>query len=220
MKEDRASEEDIGRIQQFYDQRFAREGATAYRPKEAYRPYVELLRGVGRVLDIGCGSGHLLKIAEEAGLEVTGIDLSEESVALCNEYVEGEVVQGRAEQLPFEADRFDAVTCIGTLEHVMDPETAVQEAQRVARPGATFLYVVPNKRFPLAGTEQQKIREELKTGGAWRRFFRDNGFVILKELKDPFHLKYGGWKRVAAYAAYRLLPRRWTYQLMFVLKEA
>lgn len=53
--------------------------------KERQRIYADRFQGCGNVLDIGCGRGELLEVLRDAGIPARGIDLSEESVALCHE---------------------------------------------------------------------------------------------------------------------------------------
>jgi len=50
------------------------------RVQELLRPYGALLIGQGPLLDIGCGRGELLEIAEQAGIEARGVDLDEELI--------------------------------------------------------------------------------------------------------------------------------------------
>ena len=51
--------------------------------QERQRMYAERFRGCQNVLDAGCGRGELLKVFQEAGTPAHGIDLSDESVAVC-----------------------------------------------------------------------------------------------------------------------------------------
>ena len=51
--------------------------------KAGQRPYVEIFEGCQSVLDIGCGRGEFLEIMREANIPAVGIDLSQESVAIC-----------------------------------------------------------------------------------------------------------------------------------------
>jgi 2-polyprenyl-3-methyl-5-hydroxy-6-metoxy-1,4-benzoquinol methylase len=51
--------------------------------RERQKIYAERFHGCRNVLDIGCGRGELLEVLKEAGVPARGIDLSEESVAIC-----------------------------------------------------------------------------------------------------------------------------------------
>jgi len=212
-------------IKRFYDQYFQQHGCSAYRRKEAYRPFLEFLSITEEdsILDIGCGTGHLLKLAEERGANAFGFDISEESVKLCREYVDGEVHQASAEEMPFEDDTFDYVTCIGVLEHSPSPAVFLEETRRVAKNSAEMLFIVPNKQFFLwmikdEGTEQQDAFEQLRTFTEWWNLFEDNGMVVKEVVRDPWHKKFEGGKQALARVVNRLLPLRWNYQLMFLVE--
>ena len=51
--------------------------------RERQKIYADRFRGSRNVLDLGCGRGELLEVLKEAGVPARGIDLSEESIALC-----------------------------------------------------------------------------------------------------------------------------------------
>jgi 2-polyprenyl-3-methyl-5-hydroxy-6-metoxy-1,4-benzoquinol methylase len=90
------------------------------------------------VLDVGCGEGVLtLQWAEQLdGLPVVGLDLPDATLAAeweTRQLPNLRFVAGRAQQLPFEADEFDLVAAIETLEHVSDPQRTLAEMARVAR---------------------------------------------------------------------------------------
>ncbi|MBP2364741.1 class I SAM-dependent methyltransferase [Pseudonocardia parietis] len=89
-----------------------------------------------RLLDVGCGAGHLLARAAADGLEVSGVDVAREALAAAGRLVPHAVLQtGDAQALPFGDDAFDLVTMVQVLEHLTDPVLALREAGRVCAPG-------------------------------------------------------------------------------------
>ena len=79
----------------------------------ARRAILDALRlGAGdRLLDIGCGGGLLLRDAALTGARVTGLDHSQEMVALARERApDAQTLLGDAERLPFAAGSFTAVS--------------------------------------------------------------------------------------------------------------
>jgi len=86
----------------------------------------------GRVLDLACGDGPLLRLLPDA----VGVDFSAGELALAPA---GRVVQARAQTLPFADRSFDAATCHLAFMLFDDIERVVAELARVLRPGAPFI---------------------------------------------------------------------------------
>lgn len=101
-----------------------------------------------QVLDVACGVGEWLMACKELGATTSGVDLSEKAIMACQTAIhQGEYYSMPAESLPFEDDKFDVVTCLGSLEHFVDPSKALKEMIRVAKNDATFLLLIPNADF-------------------------------------------------------------------------
>ena len=92
-----------------------------------------------RILDVGCGTGHLTERISRAGAIVTGIDSSVEMVATAHEtYPEIEFVVADASN--FSLDRpFDAIFSNAALHWVHRAEEAVICMARALRPGGRFV---------------------------------------------------------------------------------
>lgn len=100
-------------------------------------------RGRARLLDIGCGSGAFLDLAESAGWSVRGCDTDPK--ALASAASPGRDVRlGGAEQFAAEADGFDAVTLSHVIEHVHDPADTLRQAKTLLRPGGMLFIDTPN----------------------------------------------------------------------------
>jgi SAM-dependent methyltransferase len=100
--------------------------------------------GPGRVLDIGCGRGHLLAAFRRRGWAVQGTELTEHSANYPRHVLGLPVHVGPGDALPFEPGSFDAVVMWHVLEHWPDPRVAVAEAHRLLRPGGVLMVGVPN----------------------------------------------------------------------------
>jgi SAM-dependent methyltransferase len=100
--------------------------------------------GPGRVLDIGCGRGHLLDAFRRRGWRVQGTELTEHSASFPRQVLGLPVHVGPGDALPFESGSFDAVVMWHVLEHWPDPRVAITEAHRLLRPGGVFMVGVPN----------------------------------------------------------------------------
>jgi SAM-dependent methyltransferase len=100
--------------------------------------------GPGRVLDIGCGRGHLLDAFRRRGWTVQGTELTDHSASFPRQVLGLPVHVGPGDALPFAPASFDAVVMWHVLEHWPDPRVAVAEAHRLLRPGGVFMVGVPN----------------------------------------------------------------------------
>src|SRR5437868_13861389 len=96
------------------------------------------------ILDVGCGTGAILKQLGNPGKNV-GIDLAPEAISFCRQRGLNNVRQGDIHALPFPDASFEAVICSSVLYHqwVSDVEGAVREMDRILRPGGTLLINVP-----------------------------------------------------------------------------
>ncbi len=105
----------------------------------AHRPQ----RSPMRLLDVGCAYGFFLLTAREAGLQVQGVELSEETSRYARE--QGVPVQTASLQtanLP--EGYFDFITMDNVLEHVLDPADDLARARKLVQPGGLLYVAVPN----------------------------------------------------------------------------
>lgn len=95
--------------------------------------------GVGpgtRLLDAGCGSGELLRVAADRGAETAGIDPSPAMLALAARTApEADLRVAGIEALPWEERAFDVVTAVNALQLADDEPAALAEVRRVLVPG-------------------------------------------------------------------------------------
>lgn len=95
-----------------------------------------------RILDAGCGSGrNMLELSRHG--TISGIEVSEASVALAREREAGEVFAGSVLDMPYPADSFDLAVCLDVIEHLEDDLRALRELRRVVAPGGSLLVTVP-----------------------------------------------------------------------------
>jgi ubiquinone/menaquinone biosynthesis C-methylase UbiE len=105
----------------------------------------------GAILDAGMGPGHLAVELDRRGWAVSGVDSSAAMVEAARAKFPGaaeRLTQARLEHLPFADAGFDAVTAIGVLELVGDPDAVLRELVRVLRPGGIVIVSAPNVTSP------------------------------------------------------------------------
>jgi SAM-dependent methyltransferase len=102
--------------------------------------------GDGRCLDVGCGTGVPTLAVAELGWEVVGVDVSRDLLERAR--ARGlEVLEGAADDLPFEDASFDAVVSFWTHTDIDGFAAAVAEVARVLRPRAPFVYMGGHPSF-------------------------------------------------------------------------
>ena len=88
------------------------------------------------VLDVGTGPGYAARRASERGAVATGVDISDEVLALARRRRDGvRFMRGDAEDLPFAGRSFNALVCNFGINHFPRPERAIREFARVVAPG-------------------------------------------------------------------------------------
>ena len=93
---------------------------------------------VGRVLDVGCGTGRNLPLFD-TGVGVIGLDPSRDSLLAARRRAPAvPLVQGDAQALPFRTGAFDTVVSGLVFCSVPDPARGLAEVKRVLRPGGTL----------------------------------------------------------------------------------
>ena len=133
---------------------YARMDPTLYESEQAGRlrtavthaRIVQRYLASGRLLDVGCASGHFLDAASGAGFEVVGVEPSEGAVARARERLRGRGVVHHATLQGARLDpaSFEGVTLWDVLEHVVDPKAFLSEVTALVRPGGFVLANVPD----------------------------------------------------------------------------
>lgn len=117
-----------------------------------------------RILDIGCGTGLMMKELEKHG-EVYGLDVSEVAVEYCKRRNLNNISLGSVENIPFDDNYFDVVIAMDILEHVENDEGAILEIQRVCKKKGVAIIFVPAFMFlwGITDTSSKHFRRYRKT---------------------------------------------------------
>ncbi|MFQ5851581.1 MAG: class I SAM-dependent methyltransferase [Candidatus Binatia bacterium] len=137
------------RIRDYYNEHYVRapeveplEGLKQQTRLSALRVLLNMTVQKNSVLIVGCGAGADLDVVPGG---VVAFDLSSRAVERAREASPlARLLVADACDLPFVQGSFDVVICSEVLEHLPDPELAVDEFDRVLKTGGTLILTVPN----------------------------------------------------------------------------
>ena len=135
--------------------------------------------GPRRVLDVGCGTGHVLRaLLDRVGVdEAAGIDYAASALARARLLVP-EASFELADLIAFDvANPYDLVICTEVLEHVLDPASARTALGRATAPGGHVLVTVPD-----GDTDDWEGHVNFWSAGDLERFLRPLGSVESRRL--------------------------------------
>ncbi|HTX79409.1 MAG TPA: class I SAM-dependent methyltransferase [Longilinea sp.] len=159
----------------------------------------------GPVLDLGCGDGHFASVAFKGKLDV-GLDPWTGPVHLAQKRQTYRlVVHGSGDRMPFTDGYFNSAVSNSVLEHIPELDPVLAEMARVLKPGASFVFCVPNHQF-LPNLSVAKFLDKIHLYGlatAYRRFFN---FISRHKHCDPPEV----WEERLARAGFKI-ERYWHY---------
>jgi SAM-dependent methyltransferase len=127
----------------------------------------------GPILDLGCGDGQFVTTAFTEPLDV-GLDPWTGPVHLAGKAGGHRlVIQGSGDLMPFPSAHFGSAISNSVLEHIPELDSVLAEMARVLKPGAMFVFCVPNHNF-LANLSISNFLDRIGLrflGEAYRRFF-------------------------------------------------
>jgi ubiquinone/menaquinone biosynthesis C-methylase UbiE len=101
---------------------------------------------LGKVLDIGCGTGALLDQLRARSEELWGLDISHEALKYCALRGHENLIRADATNTPFPSAYFDVITSIGLIEHLDDDESFLLEIKRLLKPNGILILLTSS--FP------------------------------------------------------------------------
>lgn len=183
----------------FYDAKYRKDGYGAFKaghgPRQKILDLLEHFAGTldekKNFLDAGCGNGEFLDfIARQRKLHVFGIDITPTAVHLASTLLSerGTVcefdIAGAALSYP---QHFNYITCLGAIEHTMDPRISFESLYKMLRVSGVLLITVPIEfdgcLTHIQAENNQDTNERFATIDEWRAIFgnQEIGFEILGE---------------------------------------
>ena len=168
--------------------------------------YMQILRREGLVprtaVDLACGTGSVAILLSEMGMQVVGVDMSEEMLCQANQKaqeMENPPIfvcqQLQRLQLPRGVDL--AVCALDSLDYITEPEDcreAIRRVYRVLNPGGCFIFDVNTPQKLRAMDDQIFLDEDDDVYCVWRGEF-DEKTNICTYAMDLFQRQGDVWKR-------------------------
>lgn len=110
--------------------------------QDRFRGFVDLAQehvAGGTWLDIGCGAGLLMSLAQEAGFTTEGIELSADRRQIAQQTTGSAVHGSPVEDVAFPTDSFDVVSMINVFSHLISPTQTFRELVRILKPGGILV---------------------------------------------------------------------------------
>ena len=116
-------------------------------PNNAHSFMLGMIGHAKRVIEFGCGTGHVTKVMHERGCRVTGLEIDPEAAQQAERYAERVLVvdldlDDFAAKLS--GEEFDVALFGDVLEHVRDPLALLRSARPLLRDGGYVVVSVPN----------------------------------------------------------------------------
>lgn len=173
----------------------------------------KLLKGRGRLLDVGAGSGAFLAEAKKRGWQIQGIEIDPQAICYARRQFGISLFNGELLNLKTPGQLFDAVHLNHVLEHVYHPRELLLKIKSVLKPGGYLIIEVPNEVYPLSELIQfylsYKTRCRYLAGKILRRE------MTLVKLPPSLHLFFfdcHSLKRLLNQAGFKIIeinaPRR------------
>lgn len=189
-----ASEEEIKKyVREKYSKKYTDDYAEAlpklYRRFTKQMLLIQRYKSGGKLLDVGCGTGHFLKFLKNRypSWETFGVEPSDLLRKFAIQNTGSSIKNGKLHKIPFADEYFDVITCYDVLEHSVDLKKNILELKRVLKPDGLLFIQAPNYKSAMARL----------TGNRWdwwcipdhvlhfsydflRTYVRKNGFTILE----------------------------------------
>ena len=147
-------------------------GRATHHRDPNYREELELLErhkpSRGRLLDVGCNMGMLMRIARGRGWRPVGVEPSPALHKIATEHLGLEVHNCLLHELPNSEDRaYDVVALSDVFEHISEPRPFLRAAARFLKPDGILYLKVPNARWNILKQKMLKALGRTPAQGVW-----------------------------------------------------
>jgi 2-polyprenyl-3-methyl-5-hydroxy-6-metoxy-1,4-benzoquinol methylase len=154
----------------------------------------------GRLLDVGCSSGHFLKVAHDHGFDVYGIEPNPDMVKFATEQLElPNVRAGVLKGSDYSPNYFDVITLWDVLEHVPSPHELLLEVFQILKLGGwVFAYTENVESFNVfvTGVDSEMFAPDVHlrhySAKTFRMEFENAGFMVRNVMTKGLDIQHIG----------------------------
>jgi len=141
----------------------------------------------GKLLDVGCSMGFMLRRFQELGWESYGMDVSSYATEYARNELKLNVSTGTIDKLDFPDNYFDLVTIVLTIEHMPDPRSVLQKLHKLMNKDSIIIVATHDfdglwPRLARSKWQHLFVPEHLFffTKSTLKRLLEETGFNIVK----------------------------------------
>jgi 2-polyprenyl-3-methyl-5-hydroxy-6-metoxy-1,4-benzoquinol methylase len=144
-----------------------------------------------RLLDVGCGTGDFLKVAQRDGWQVTGTELSTTAAEKIASRLNIPIMTGEITSLQLPEASYDLITSYHVIEHLIEPLAMLRRLyQLISNEGAVFL------ETPNIDSLGARLR-----GAEWSHIIPPEHITYFQPRSLQFALRQAGFKRVFVFTS-------------------
>ncbi|MTE26538.1 class I SAM-dependent methyltransferase [Winogradskyella ouciana] len=156
-----------------------------------------------KVLEAGCGKGQIVAALDHRGIDIVGLDFSEDIIEEIKEYRPDLKVQtGDIRNLPFKDNEFSVYLSFGVIEHFNNPIEVTKIINEAKRVTSSLIYISVPYFSPAL---KQKVRSLNKTNSASDKFYQY--YFDKQEIENLLYMHGLKVNAISYYATYIGLKR-------------
>jgi SAM-dependent methyltransferase len=156
-----------------------------------YANIIKRHKSSGKLLEIGCGLGHVLMRLEDR-FETYGIDVSPYAIEQAQTNTPRSKLRvAAAEEIGTLPGPFDAIAAFHVVEHLEDPAAVLRQCADMLSPGGVLIFATPNTDAPFAKRKGDRwfalsdpTHISLKSAREWLALARQAGFRVRRAFSD------------------------------------
>jgi len=133
------------------------------------------------LLDVGCSSGALLRVARECGYNAVGVEPATQAANTARK-LGFDVFPGFLQDAQFPDNHFDVITLFEVIEHLQEPSDLLSEILRITKPGGLLLVGTGNADSWTVGFMQEQWEYfDIRSHGGHISFFNPKSMALLAD---------------------------------------